>query len=147
MDKMDTMFESDPVVSHLYSESFRRTRMLEPERELMLAILTDAIECLQKYCGSRQATATRLFQEARDWIFDENEQDAFSFLNVCQALELDPCYIRRGIANLMVPLSAAETVVKTPKPLTFKQNKRNPKTRGKWSLRPAVHGYRASRAR
>lgn len=137
MDKMDSMFESDPVVSHLYMESFKRKHQLEPEKELMLAILTDAIECLQKHCGSRHATGTKLFQEAREWIFDENERDAFSFLNICEALELDPCYIRRGIATLILPRLAGDTPSKAREKLAYvKVTTRKAKSRAKWSPHP-----------
>lgn len=148
MDKMDMMFESDPVVSHLYLESFKPRHQLEPEKELMLAILTDAIECLQKHAGSRQATGIKLFDEAKEWIFDENERDAFSFLNICDALELDACYIRRGITSLELAPRANHTASKIrEKPVYAKGRTRKAKSRGKWSLYPQVRDHRAARAR
>jgi hypothetical protein len=148
MDKMDMMFEPDPVVSHLYLESFKPRHQLEPEKELMLAILTDAIECLQKHAGSRQATGIKLFEEARVWIFDENERDAFSFLNICDALELDACYIRKGIASLESPPRANHAASKIrEKPVYAKGRARKAKSRGKWPLYAQVHVRGAARAR
>lgn len=148
MDKLDMMFEPDPVVSHLYTESFKPRYQLEPEKELMLAVLTDAIECMQKHAGSRQAAGTKLFQEAKDWIFDENERDAFSFLNICAALNLDPSYIRRGIASLKSPWlgdRAADKPLK--KPLYHRDVRRKPKSRGRWPLYSPVRAHQASRPR
>lgn len=137
MDRMDTMFESDPVISHLYQDSFRRKRLLEPEKELMLAILTDAIECLHKHSGARQPGAAKLFQEAREWIFNEDDRGTFSFLNVCEALELDPCYIRRGIANLQSGASSESRGKKAGKASAPRAGARRGKQRGKW---PLEHG-------
>jgi hypothetical protein len=148
MDRMDVMFESDPVVSQLYLETFKRKRLLEPEKELMLAILTDAIECLHKYYGSRQTMGSKLFQEANEWIFAEDEKEAFSFLNVCDALELDPCYIRKGIVNLKSRrLDPKPARRRGETPLHLKSIKRNAKEHSRWPLRSPVRGYRASRAR
>jgi hypothetical protein len=148
MDRTDVMFETDPIVSQLYLETFKRRRLLEPEKELMLAILTDAIECLHKHCDSRQTAGIKLFQEANEWIFDADEKGAFSFLNVCDALELDPCYIRKGIANLKSrQLDSKPARKKSETPLHFKGIKHNIKERTKWSLRSPVRGYRAARPR
>jgi hypothetical protein len=79
-------------------DSFRRIHPLEPELELMLAVLADAVECYWKYNASRDGTGTRLFDDAREWLFDDDERDPFSFRNVCAALRFDPSYIRRGIS-------------------------------------------------
>jgi hypothetical protein len=148
MDKMDTMFESDPVLSHLYLESFKPRHQLEPEKELMLAVLTDAIECLQKHSGSRQPAGIKLFQEAKEWIFDQNETHAFSFLNVCAALDLDPCYIRRGVASLKPTWPEARAATKTvEKPIYHSGSKRKPKPRARWSSYSPVRGQQLSRTR
>jgi hypothetical protein len=142
MDRMDTLFELDPVAPHLYLDSFKRTRVLQPEKELMLAILTDAVECLHKHLGSRQPTGIKLFREAKEWIFDEDEKSAFSFLNVCDALDLDPCYIRRGIVNLK-PDSGSEAIKnRRATPLRRDHSKRKAKPR----VSP-VRDHRASQAR
>jgi len=67
------------------------------ERELMVAVLEDAIECFRKYSMSRAGVGPRLFDEAKVWLFTDDERQPFSFLNICEALRLDPGYIRRGI--------------------------------------------------
>jgi hypothetical protein len=150
MDKLDMMFEPDPVVSHLYLESFKPRHQLEPEKELMLAVLTDAIECMQKHSDSRQATGIKLYQEAKEWIFDENERDAFSFLNICAALNLDPCYIRRGIAGLKSAWLGGRTANKTLEKLekAYRSDaRRKPKVRGRWSPYSPGRAQQAARTR
>ena len=64
----------------------------------MLAVLADAVECYCKYSGARDGIGMRLFQEAQEWLFDDDERRPFSFVNVCAALQLEPGYIRRGIS-------------------------------------------------
>jgi len=88
---------SDTVTRDQFFDNFKRKRPLEPERELMLAVLADAVECYWKYSAARDGIGTRLFQDAREWLIDEDERRPFSFINVCSALQLDPGYIRRGV--------------------------------------------------
>lgn len=69
------------------------------ERELLLAVLSDAIECYWKYQNSAKRSAFRLYQDAKHWIFAENDSLPFSFIEVCEMLQLDPSYMRRGIST------------------------------------------------
>lgn len=69
------------------------------ERELMLAILADAIDCIWKYSGAQDGRSMRLFRDARQWLFANDPKETFSFINVCDALSLEPSYIRRGIVD------------------------------------------------
>lgn len=101
MENNGGLFEGDVVAPDQFLEIFSRGRSLEPERELMLAILADAIECILKYCEQPIPMRIKLFQEAREWLFDHEEKEPFSFLNVCETLDLDPSYLRRGIQEKM----------------------------------------------
>jgi hypothetical protein len=38
-----------------------------------------------------------LFQDAQDWILEKNNEWPFSFENICEALQLNPDYTRRGL--------------------------------------------------
>jgi hypothetical protein len=80
-------------------ESFRRKLHLEPEKELMLAVLEDAIECFQKYAFTRDRKGKVLFQEAEHWFQDANRDWPFSFVNVCETLGFAPDYLRQGLAQ------------------------------------------------
>jgi hypothetical protein len=97
MENTSRLFEGDVIAPEQYREIFSRSRNLEPEQELMLAILCDAIECIFKYCDEPLPMRAKLFHEAREWLFDDDEKEAFSFLNVCASLNLDPSYVRRGV--------------------------------------------------
>ena len=97
MENPGQLFENDVVAPEQYLDVFRRSNNLEPEQELMLAILTDAIECILKYLDDPVAMRAKLFGEAHDWLFAQDEREPFSFLNVCEILNFDPSYLRRGI--------------------------------------------------
>ena len=87
----------DPVVAESLFGSSARNGPAGAERELMLAVLSDAIECYWKYQKSARRSAIRLYQDAKKWIFAEDDSLPFSFKDVCETLDLEPGYIRRGI--------------------------------------------------
>jgi hypothetical protein len=101
MENTSRLFEGDVIAPEQYREIFSRTRHLEPEQELMLAILCDAIECIFKYCDEPVPARAKLFHDAQEWLFDEEEKEPFSFLNVCDSLNFDPSYLRRGVLEKM----------------------------------------------
>ena len=101
MDNSGRLFEGDVVAPDQFQEIFTRGRNLVPEKELMLAILSDAIECILKYCNEPIPLREKLFREAHEWLFEQDEKAPFSFLNVCEALNFDPSYLRRGVLERM----------------------------------------------
>jgi hypothetical protein len=109
MENSGRLFEGDVLAPDQYLDIFTRTNNLEPEQELMLAILTDAIECILKYCDEPIPMRAKLFSEAHDWLFDNDEKEPFSFLNVCEILNFDPSYLRRGIQGKMEAKSVRGT--------------------------------------
>jgi hypothetical protein len=101
MEHNSRLFEGDIIAPHQFREIFSRTRNLAPEQELMLAVLCDAIECIFKYCDEPVPVRARLYQDAQEWLFSQDDREPFSFLNVCDGLNLDPSYVRRGVLAKM----------------------------------------------
>ncbi len=64
------------------------------EIALMQAVLADALCCFQKHAFSQRRAGQRLYREAKEWIFSDEQRWPFSFVNVCAALNLNPDYIR-----------------------------------------------------
>jgi hypothetical protein len=64
---------------------------------LMHAILDDALWTWKKQFITKGRRTQRLANEAEAWFFSENDSWPFSFVNICEALGLDPTYIRQGI--------------------------------------------------
>jgi hypothetical protein len=96
-EKISSLLQLDSLIPYQYRETMERKVHLEAEKRLMLAVLEDAIFCFQKYCNARSRKEQRLFQDTEAWIVDPESGWIFSFDNVCESLNLDPRYIRRGL--------------------------------------------------
>ena len=70
------------------------SRHLAGEKRLMIAILRDAVECLEKYRGDRNSSGKELYQNALEWVADKNTEWLFSFDNIFELLGFDPDYMR-----------------------------------------------------
>ena len=77
-------------------ENLSKKIIRDGEKALMLAILENAIEDSQKYVMATDKKGRGLFDAAETWILETDSSSFFSFNNVCDHLELDPCYIRQG---------------------------------------------------
>ncbi|MGH7797582.1 MAG: hypothetical protein ACREQ2_22200 [Candidatus Binatia bacterium] len=69
-----------------------------PETALMYAVLEDAFLCFHKQFEADQRRM-RSAREAEDWFFKDNSRWLFSFLSVCDALGLEPKYIRQKLKH------------------------------------------------
>ena len=96
-DKIRSLFQLDPVLPAQYQNTFQRRLPLLPEKTLMLAVLEDAIECFQKYASSNSPKTRQLYEEAEEWILEQDSDWLFSFNQVCVTLGWNPQYIRKGL--------------------------------------------------
>jgi hypothetical protein len=69
----------------------------QPERRLMLAVLSDAIVALQR---RRPRVPYRGRGEAERWVLSDDRRWPCSFVNVCEALNLAPEPLRRAVLAL-----------------------------------------------
>jgi hypothetical protein len=76
--------------------SFRRFRA-QPILSLMQAVLVDALVCFHRQCAEEQFSRRRQQNEAGQWLFSNEVHWPFAFLRVCDALGLDPTYLRQKI--------------------------------------------------
>ena len=96
-DRLTGLFEPDVLLPAQYFAAFRRAGGLERERLLMLAVLEDAIDCYQKYAFSRDPRGKQMFDEAGEWVSSNDRGWLFSFENICDTLEINADYVRRGL--------------------------------------------------
>ena len=118
---------ADPVVI----EQFFKNGIHGGEERLMLAVLQDAVECFQDYVLAQYVWEKKLFREAEDWICEKNTDWLFSFENICETLELNSDYIRRGL------LVWKEAKRKTTLPKPTVEPTASPMFRGKGDILPA----------
>jgi hypothetical protein len=77
----------------------RSVRSIEPLRRLMVATLVDAVRVFQTKFEGHRPSARQEFAEVQRWIFSDDETGIFSFRSVCEALEIDPRTIRKGLVR------------------------------------------------
>jgi hypothetical protein len=98
-DRLAGLFEPDVLLPAQFFAAFRRAGGLERERLLMLAVLEDAIDCYQKYAHSRDPRGRSIFEEAEEWVASGDRSWLFSFENICDTLEINADYVRRGLRD------------------------------------------------
>jgi hypothetical protein len=96
-DNIFGLIDSDAAVAAEYYDTYRRREPLEPEKELMLALLQDAVHCYRKYSAACDRAGRERFREAQSWIMDTSTEGIFAFENVCDVLGIDPDYVRKGL--------------------------------------------------
>ena len=99
-EKKHSLLQLAYLLPRQFYDTFRRTTYLEPERVLMLAVLEDAIDCLQKYATCIAGKNKKLFDETIGWIQKEDDDWLFSFNNVCDTVGLNPGCLRRALLEM-----------------------------------------------
>jgi hypothetical protein len=117
--------ESDDVESAAFWNTVRRAEPVCPERDLMRAVLKDA---LLRFRKNLDHPTNRLFKAERAWFFEDAGDELFSFESVCAVLGLNPRRIRRNLLDWEAR-ARAEAWQRQP-------SRRSPSPRGLSTLRP-----------
>ena len=113
-DKEDTasrLFEPDILLPSQYVSVVQRRGSLTAEKRLMLAVLESALHDFQRYRLARGVRGKRLFREAQEWLISREEIGAFSFIVICQALGIDPDYLRNKMSTWFLGRAEEENQV------------------------------------
>lgn len=92
-----TMVEPDTMTPSQYFERIFTESTLLPEKRLMLAVLEDAIASFQRNFIQQRATAEGEDFDVETWLESDDMSWPFSFASICQALDMEPEYLRRGL--------------------------------------------------
>ena len=98
-DRSFGLFEPDALLPAQFYSAFRGGSSVRGEKRLMLAVLEDALDCYQKYAVVREGQGQQLFDEAHTWISSKERGWFFSYENICETLEINPGYLRRGLED------------------------------------------------
>jgi len=93
---------SDPIAVRL---------RMSGECRLLWAVLEDGIECYLRYGDHPSAVTRELFQEANDWIEAQEGEGLCSFIGICDAFQIDPSYLRRGLRRRLWEIRQHQTLV------------------------------------
>jgi hypothetical protein len=83
-----------PWLAPLVPEQLRGRPQSTPERRLMVAVLEDAMRELVRPGGPWYGARARQRKEVQVWLESDDVAWPFSFVNVCEALDLDPGEVR-----------------------------------------------------
>ncbi|MGH7833059.1 MAG: hypothetical protein ACREQK_05405 [Candidatus Binatia bacterium] len=98
-DIVSHIFSPDPLASLRYHDTHVSCSGAAKDvalRRLMLAVLADAIGCLQAHFSKPSRTRETRFHEAEEWIVSDAD-GAFSFNTVCEGLGLDANSLRKRL--------------------------------------------------
>jgi hypothetical protein len=91
------LLQPDTLLPSQYFGVLKRKGAHEAERRLAIAVLQDAVDCYQKHLFARDRKARQLFLDAEQWIASEDRSWPFSFENICELLQINAAYLRRGL--------------------------------------------------
>jgi hypothetical protein len=89
-------FEVDILAAEDFGRVYR-SRPLSPERELMVAVLEEALADYQRCWKARDKKGMERFADAQAWILESDSEWIFSFINCCEALGIEPDYLRQRL--------------------------------------------------
>jgi hypothetical protein len=90
-------FEPCTILPAQFFPGRQPKRACTGEQCLMAAILEDAVALHLSPKPPRTSKAFHVLREARRWVRSNDRSWVFSFLRICEALDLDPNAIRRGL--------------------------------------------------
>ena len=96
--------EPDILLAGHSGSAFSRSKPLQGERRLMLAVLGDAVDCYRRSRRARDPATRLLFDETRAWVESTDRRATFSFEGICDVLDIDADYLRRGLRQRRVPV-------------------------------------------
>jgi hypothetical protein len=91
---LESRFTPEAILPVQY---WSRRKLTEPWQRLMLAVLLDGIRCYQTNFTATTGERRRLFTEAKEWLFASSDAGPFACDTVCQAIGIDPEYLRDGL--------------------------------------------------
>jgi hypothetical protein len=80
-----------------YYDEQRSDIRVRPIKRLMLAVLEDALNCLDKHANAKHGDCLRIYREAEQWFYRNYDDSIFSFSTVCETLGIEPNYLRSGL--------------------------------------------------
>jgi hypothetical protein len=81
----------------LPAQHFHPPKQLAPEHRLMMAVLDDAVRCVEKHRFPADARGRRLFHEAQQWLLAAEPHWPYSFERICAVLDLDASAVRHRL--------------------------------------------------
>ncbi|MGH7896455.1 MAG: hypothetical protein ACREQQ_00765 [Candidatus Binatia bacterium] len=96
-ESVSSLFGPEIMLPSQFSDPAASKSIDRGEKRLMLAVLEEAVATFQRHVDAKNRHGQRVFQEADEWIRSTDSSWPFAFENICNALEINPEYLRRGL--------------------------------------------------
>ena len=87
------------ILPEIFFDSNASKKFKEGERNLAAAILEEAVNQYIKALSVKNQNS-ELQAELREWFFAEDENDVFSFENICEYIGYNSDYLKNGLRKL-----------------------------------------------
>ena len=95
----EPQLEPDTILPAQLADPRFGAARVQPEKRLQLAVLQDALLTFHRLAGVPRTRARRLFAEVDAWFASDEANGPFTFVTICDALNIDPDYVRGGLAQ------------------------------------------------
>jgi hypothetical protein len=80
-------------------DHFLPRSLATPERRLLLAVLEEAVGTYQRYVTAADRRGRVTYADVHEWFASDDDTSLFSFVGICEALGIEPAYMRTGVAR------------------------------------------------
>ncbi len=103
----DDILAPDFALPSQLKDIWHKTRAIRPERALALAVLEQSMEDLRKFRFAERRRQQRLYMEAYGWVMSNDRQWPYSFVCLCDQLNLEVEPMRRGLLGDAAPVDCS----------------------------------------
>ena len=96
-EKLPGLFEPHTILPVQYFTRLQRSSAWTGEQRLMAAILEDAVAVASKTNAPTTSKGRQVLRETLRWLRSNDRSWMFSFIRICEMLDLDANAVRRGI--------------------------------------------------
>lgn len=103
----DDILAPDFALPSQLKDIWHKSRAVRPERALALAVLEQSMEDLRKFRFADRRRQQRLYMEAYRWVMSNDRAWPFSFVCLCDQLNLEVEPMRRGLLGDAAPVDCS----------------------------------------
>jgi hypothetical protein len=95
----DDILIPEVAIPSQFRDIWHRSRAISPDRALAIAVLEQAVFDLHKYRYAKRRRHQRLYMEAYKWVASDDDSWPYSFVGLCDALDLTPEWLRTHLLD------------------------------------------------
>jgi hypothetical protein len=103
-----------------FQQIWHQSTTVMPARALALGVLRQAMDDLRRFRDARRPSWRPLYTDAHQWVMSDDGRWPYSFLNLCDVLQLSPESVRAGLLGDASSISS--TPIRAPKPRPLRAN-------------------------